>query len=117
MLPPEKVREIQGLLTQGALSQRAISRATGASRATIAAIAAGTRPDYESRRRPLAFEPPVGPIARCPTCGGKVRTPCLACQIRRLRRTAELAAKAPRRADGQPIRLAQNDRSRASSVA
>ena len=93
MLAPSMVGEIRRLLADDKLSQRKIARRTGVSRGTIAAIAAGRRPDYErlrTARQDDAFEP-TGPLVRCPQCGGKVYLPCRLCHAR------ELAAQLPRR--------------------
>lgn len=81
MLSPAKVREVEGLLAQGHLSQRRIAAAAGVSRATVGAIAAGRRPDYEARARANKPEP-LGPLLRCGTCGGMVHHPCLLCRVR-----------------------------------
>ena len=50
MIAPAKVMETERLLAVGKLSQRKIAALVGVSRATVSAIAAGTRPDYEARR-------------------------------------------------------------------
>ena len=84
------VDEIRRLLDEGELSQRKISRRVAVSRGTVGAIAQGTRPDYEARRRAHGdnFEPPQGLPRRCPRCGAMVQMPCLACRVRVLRKTA-----------------------------
>ena len=87
------VGEIRRLLADDNLSQRKIARRTGVSRGTIAAIAAGRRPDYErlrAARQDDEFEP-TGPLVRCPQCGGKVYLPCRLCRAR------EMAAQLPKR--------------------
>ena len=94
MIAPAKVHEVEALLTAGLYSQRKIARLTGISRATISAIAAGNRPDYELRqqlRRLELEEPPLGPPARCQGCGGLVYMPCRLCRVRKLK-TREQAA-------------------------
>jgi transcriptional regulator with XRE-family HTH domain len=86
MLATAKVREVERLLAEGRLSQRKIARFLGVSRATVGAIASGKRPDYEARERARAAEcEPLGPIERCPTCGGMVHTPCRLCRVRKLK--------------------------------
>ncbi len=49
MLPLGKVKEAERLLARGGLSHRKIAALVGISRATVGAIAAGRRPDYEAR--------------------------------------------------------------------
>jgi transcriptional regulator with XRE-family HTH domain len=93
MLAPSMVGEIRRLLADDKLSQRKIARRTGVSRGTVAAIAAGRRPDYErlrAARQEDALEP-TGPLMRCPQCGGKVYLPCRLCHARKL------AAQSPKR--------------------
>src|SRR5689334_722087 len=88
MIPSCKVVEVQRLLTEGALSQRQIALRTGISRATIAAIADGTRPDYDVRRREQqlrhAAEEDIGPVERCDGCGGLTHLPCRLCRVRQM---------------------------------
>jgi hypothetical protein len=87
MLPAWRVAEIRRMLARGELSQRKIAEQTGVSRGTVGAIALGRRPDYEDRRQAARgdFEPPSGPLHRCPGCGGMVLMPCLLCRVRALR--------------------------------
>jgi hypothetical protein len=76
--------EIKRLLGEGRLSQRKIARRVGVSRGTVNAIAGGKRPD-RGPGRPADDSPlPSGRPARCPTCGGMVQMPCLACRVRAL---------------------------------
>jgi len=81
------VDQIKRLLEEGDLSQRKIARQVGVSRGTVNAIARGKRPDYEARGRDREDDvvAPGGPPARCPTCGGMVEMPCLACRVRAMR--------------------------------
>jgi hypothetical protein len=58
---------------------RQISRLTGVSRGTVAAILEG-RWRARSRKRKPPEEPPSGPFRRCPGCGGMVLMPCQACR-------------------------------------
>lgn len=86
MLALGKVKEIERLLCEGGLSQRKIAATIGVSRAAVSAIARGTRPDYEARRRAqLPKDEPLGPIGRCPTCGARVYTPCRLCCVRKMK--------------------------------
>jgi hypothetical protein len=94
MLAMAKVKEVERLLLEGRLSQRKIAAIVGISRATVSAIAAGRRPDYEARLAARASElEPLGPIVRCGGCGGRVYSPCRACRVRsdqdRMRETAK----------------------------
>lgn len=87
MIASEKVLEIRRLLAQKQHSQRDIAALTGISRATIGAIAAGKRADYEEREARRAADgdlwgESVGPLVRCPGCGGRVHLPCRLCQVR-----------------------------------
>ena len=96
MIAPAKVKEIEILLHEGRLSQRRIARVTGISRATVGAIAAGKRPDYEERRQlcRLEFEePPLGPPERCAGCGGLVYMPCRLCRVRKIKAQEQAALR------------------------
>ena len=86
MLSVAVVEEIERLLAAGSLSQRGIARRMGVSRGSVNAIALGKRPDPQTRRRTQedALPAPSGPPVRCPTCGGMVQMPCLACRLRAL---------------------------------
>jgi hypothetical protein len=65
-------------------SQREIQRITRVDRRTISKIAKGEYPDYEALRRAKEQEEllRLGPLERCPGCGGKVSMPCRACLTR-----------------------------------
>lgn len=83
MLAMAKVKEVERLLLEGRHSQRKIAAFVGISRATVSAIAAGRRPDYEARLAARASElEPLGPIVRCGACGARVYSPCRACRVR-----------------------------------
>jgi len=80
------VDEVKRLLAEGSFSQRKIARKIGVSRGTVNAIALGKRPDYKARREQGDdFAAPSGPLVRCPTCGGRVQMPCLACRVRAMK--------------------------------
>jgi len=83
MLSPGVVEEIRRLLAAGQWSLRKIARELGVSRGTVSAIAHG------KRQEPLPRAPdddllfaPIGPLRRCPGCGGLVHLPCLLCRVR-----------------------------------
>ena len=83
MIARMKIKEAERMLTEGKLSHRRIAKAIGISRATVGAIASGKRPDYETRQLVRASQrEPLGPLARCPECGGMVHTPCRLCRLR-----------------------------------
>lgn len=86
MLTVTVVREVERLLQSG-VSQRTAARTLGVSRGSVHAIATGKRARRDPRRHAPEeprIELPRGPLIRCPICGGLVRSPCLACQIRHL---------------------------------
>ncbi len=84
MLAIGKIKEAERLLSQGNLSQRRIAKEVGISRATVGAIASGTRPDYEAMRLARAADnQPLGPLARRPDCGGMAFMPCRLCRVRK----------------------------------
>ena len=86
MIAPGIVAEIRRLLADDKLSQRKIARAVGVSRGTVAAIASGTRPDYEAIYQQALedqCDEPAGPPQRCPECGVLVYMPCQACRARK----------------------------------
>ncbi len=87
MIADALVREIREMLARGELSQRQIARRVGVSRGTVHAMARGKRPDRPAPRRSngRTFTPPRGRFRRCPTCGGMVQMPCLACYLRSTR--------------------------------
>ncbi|MBN2579019.1 MAG: helix-turn-helix transcriptional regulator [Pirellulales bacterium] len=89
MISSSRIEEIRRLLNRRKLSQRAIARQMGVSRGTVQAVARGQRLPQPRRRRaePWAgFSPPSGLPVRCPGCGAKVQTPCLACYISGIKR-------------------------------
>jgi transcriptional regulator with XRE-family HTH domain len=87
MIALDVADEIKRLLDEGNLSQRRIARQLGVSRGTVHAIARGKRPDYRTRKREREdeFVATGAPWGRCPTCGGMVQMPCLACRVRAIR--------------------------------
>jgi hypothetical protein len=91
MYSPDKIYEVQRLLSGGRYSFREIARLAGVHRNTVRNIALGTRQPREfalQRRRaaPAVREAqfdPESPPARCPSCGRLVRLPCHACFVER----------------------------------
>lgn len=65
-------------LGEAGISQRAIARYAGVARTTVARVLSGV---WRPRRDQALAEPgePLGPMERCPTCGGLVAPPCRAC--------------------------------------
>ncbi len=100
------VKETERLLAEGSLSQRKIAATVGISRATVSAIASGKRRDYEARLLARAGEfEPLGPLGRCPTCGGMVHMPCRSCRIETMRELErEVLRLRRRRAREQALR-------------
>lgn len=100
MIAPSVIDSIRELLAEGRLSQRKIAKSLGVSRGVVASVADGRRPDYEAlrRRREENRQPlPLGPVVRCPTCGGRVHWPCRLCALRE-----RLAGAPPRDVDRRP---------------
>lgn len=84
MLDQGLVDEIRRLLAAGQWSMRKVARELRVSRGTVGAIAHGRRLD----RLPRTADDdlllmPLGPLRRCPGCGGMVHLPCLLCRVRR----------------------------------
>lgn len=98
MIGMAKVKEAERLLAVGNLSQRRIAAMVGVSRATVASIASGTRPDYEARLLArLEDNQPLGPLARCGGCGGMVYMPCRLCHVRAIKALEQEVLRARRR--------------------
>lgn len=75
MISQQTVDTVRQLLSEGELSQRAIARRVGLSRATVNRIATGTR-------QPKAPAKGQRPQGVCPKCRCNVLLPCLACSLR-----------------------------------
>ncbi len=106
MIVQGKVREVERLLAGGSLSQRKIAKMLGISRAVVGAIAAGERPDYEAIRQARQEDnpEPLGPLGRCPGCGGLVYSPCRLCRVRMIKdRERRLVREARRKAHQQSV--------------
>ncbi|MGA2067940.1 MAG: hypothetical protein ABSG86_23425 [Thermoguttaceae bacterium] len=84
MIPAWKVEAIQTLLAEGRMTQRAIAKQVRVWRGAVADIAHGTRPAHRGADRETAPDALwcEGPPERCPSCGGLVNMPCLACRTR-----------------------------------
>ncbi len=101
MIPEQLVDHIKQHLAAGQLSQRKIARALGVSRATVGLIATGQRPDYAERRlqqeEDATWFGDLGPLMRCPECGGRVYMPCRLCRVRALNEAETQARREVRR--------------------
>lgn len=106
MIALSKLKEAERLLALGTYSQRKVAALAGLSRATVKSIASGARPDYEARMEArLAANEPLGPLARCSSCGGMVHMPCRLCALERFcRERRELARASRRRAREHALR-------------
>jgi len=100
MIASSVVKEIERLLSSGGHSQRQIAQQLGVSRGTVNAIARGKRPTPRRHRhaRSEEIEAPMGPLTRCPGCGGLVLMPCLLCRVRAIKDRQRWKKNRPRRA-------------------
>lgn len=113
MLSISVVEEIAEHLAEGKLSQRAIARRLGVSRATVSAIVHGKRGLYGRSEEVRMSEPNLlAPPQRCPKCGYRIHLPCLICRTREYRRGRQILgsyasgrSKPPREVRTRPIRL------------
>ena len=85
-------------MSEGRFSQRRIAKRTGVSRA---AIADGSRPDYEAQRRLRELRESEdqfqGPVQRCTGCGGMTQMQCRLCVVRQYRAEQYEAARRERK--------------------
>ena len=86
MISEYKVAVARKMLKSG-VSGRRVARDLGISRGVVLRISTGKRPDYSEirGRREDLLRPPFDESSvpvRCPTCGAKVHTPCLACSLK-----------------------------------
>ncbi len=101
MIDVEKEQQAQRLLDANGLSQRAVARRVGLSRATVGAMAAGRRPrDYSLRAgkakpQEANSQEASGPVQRCPGCGRLIAMPCRACRVERLVASGQSPRKYP----------------------
>lgn len=80
MIAQDKVDWVLRLLAEKKLSHREISKTTGISRASIAAIAKGHRPRAAASHIPAGDRQILGVPIRCPNCGGRINViPCVLC--------------------------------------
>ena len=101
MLAPAVVVEIQRLLAEHQLSQRAIARQLGVSRGIIQLVAQGKRRVQAARpEQPSLASRRSGPLQRCPGCGGRVHLPCLVCRLRAAARAQPRLSPMPEASQG-----------------
>lgn len=86
-------KEVERLLIQDQLSQRAIARLLNISRGTVNSIANGRRVESRSNDPDISCVGGKSKLGRCRSCGGKAFLPCLLCQVRQL--------EAQRKAEGR----------------
>ena len=102
MIGPTVIEEIQRLLAEGGLSQRKIAKVMMVSRGTVTAVASGKRRPYYPRPED-SDEQFMGPVRRCPGCGGMATMPCRACRIRELKAQSSKRDQSDTR--NEPLRL------------
>ena len=88
MIPNCKIMRVKRLLAEGGHTYRRIAKDIDISRATVGAIADGTRreqPERELKRQVEEASPyRSGEVRRCSGCGNKMsRFPCMICKHRR----------------------------------
>ena len=81
MIAASIIAEAQRLLAAG-LSYRQVAAKTGISRGSVGEIANGRISAKRRRDKEWLGVNPRGRPARCPTCGGMVVMPCMACRVR-----------------------------------
>jgi hypothetical protein len=83
VIEPSVIYRIEHLLAEKRWSQRKIARMANVSRGTVAAVASGRRRAH--RVPPVNREDEsIGPVQRCPGCGGMASMPCRLCRSREL---------------------------------
>jgi predicted XRE-type DNA-binding protein len=85
MIQVDVAKEIDRLLSEGALSQRQIAVKLRVSRGTVNAIATGRRRLHGAGAVDHRGPQSESDSARCPTCGYRVYAPCLICSTRAYR--------------------------------
>ena len=86
MIDPVVIQKIQQLLDIGGLSHRKIAKKMGVGRTIVDNVSSGKRQVGKCKSGSMITSP--GRCAgRCPICGVKVQAPCLACQLRLLKKT------------------------------
>ncbi|MGL6226013.1 MAG: hypothetical protein ACRC10_05220 [Thermoguttaceae bacterium] len=91
MKKPELIKRILTLLAEKRYSQRMIAKILGVSRGLVSSVASGKQTLLRHKVVDVeyAFQFPGGKPKRCPSCGALVQMPCLACQIRQMRKLRE----------------------------
>lgn len=93
MLSQRTIAEISRLLTDTQLSHRKIAARLGVSRGSVDLIANKRRGLHGCCEDEPAEQ--LAPAVRCPTCGGRVYLPCVACQVRGYRRRSQIDFRPP----------------------
>jgi len=114
MISEALVEAVRRRLAAGRESMRAIARATGVSRGTVANIARGKRRQRASRSADGGE--PEGRLERCPQCGAITPAPCRACRVRRWIRCLGVPRDEPTTDDGLRIELTGEFRRRYEEI-
>ena len=97
MIHNDIICEAQRLLRRGT-SYRAVARELGISRGTVGKVALGRRVPVEAGACAEDENPPYHsntPPVRCPTCGGVVYMPCVACRVKTAVKTRAILPASP----------------------
>lgn len=116
MISEALVEAVRRRLASGRQSMRAIARATGVSRGTVANIARGRRRRQGGQAEDGSVLEPEGRLGRCPECGALTPIPCRACRVRRWVRCMSVPREEPDEADSLQIELTGESRRRYEEI-
>ncbi len=117
MISQDTFEKVRHLLASGELSRSRIALLTCVSRATVRRIASGKRPGFRPDAEGGYDVADVGPLSRCPGCGGQVFLPCRLCRVRGMIERGRYARHEARRAAARAALVAvlRGQRSRLSA--